>query len=286
MPKIIRNGIAYGKGGKIIVHNGVAYGGSHVAKLVEKTITANGIYTATSDGADGYSAVTVAVPSPTAYAGIAIAKTAADAQHLQYKAFAKADYSRLTAAPIMCKEANDIFPFTTFSLSQDEETATITYCDTTVNVAPSNSNTRVQIPNVDYFTLDGSLDFTHEYAISSRGCLLSFEYEDVPSHVGLVFGKTVSDIEYMAMRALYVPSGSSSSILYKSTFGATMTGNMAEEPIENLGSYTALVPLVSTDGTKHSDGIYKVIYNIGLHGFYEIAGELFFISGGLAIKDE
>lgn len=64
MPKIMHNGIAYGKGGKIIVHNGVAYGGSHVAKLVEKVVTENGVYNASSDHADGYSAVTVAVPTP------------------------------------------------------------------------------------------------------------------------------------------------------------------------------------------------------------------------------
>ena len=51
----MHNGVAYGKGGKIIVHNGVAYGGSHVAKLVEKTITENGVYNASSDGVDGYS---------------------------------------------------------------------------------------------------------------------------------------------------------------------------------------------------------------------------------------
>lgn len=62
MPKIMRNGVAYGKGGKIIVHNGVAYGGSHVAKLVEKTITVNGTYNASSDSVDGYSSVTVDVP--------------------------------------------------------------------------------------------------------------------------------------------------------------------------------------------------------------------------------
>ena len=66
MPKIMRNGVAYGKGGKIIVHNGVAYGGSHVANLVDKTITTNGTYNASADNADGYSAVTVNVSAPPA----------------------------------------------------------------------------------------------------------------------------------------------------------------------------------------------------------------------------
>lgn len=69
MPKIMRNGVAYGKGGKIIVHNGVTYGGSHVAKLVEKTVTANGTYNASSEGVDGYSSVRVAVPQRAANAG-------------------------------------------------------------------------------------------------------------------------------------------------------------------------------------------------------------------------
>ena len=62
MPKIMHNGIAYGKGGKIIIHNGVAYGGSHVAKLIEKTIAVNGTYDASDDGVDGYSSVAVNVP--------------------------------------------------------------------------------------------------------------------------------------------------------------------------------------------------------------------------------
>lgn len=64
MSEIIRNGVGYGKGGGIIIRNGVAYGGKNSSTLATKSIPANGEYTASSDGVDGYSVVSVNVPQP------------------------------------------------------------------------------------------------------------------------------------------------------------------------------------------------------------------------------
>ena len=219
----------------------------------------------------------------TAVAGIATPKTAADAHNIRYKAFAKADYSRLTAGPIMCKEANDIFPFTTFTIDQDEENASLTYSNTTFEVVEySGGNTRMRIPNVDGFTQDGSLDFVDEYAITSNACLLSFAYTSSNPYFSVGFAHSADDTECMAVRSQY-----SGDALTKVTFGTTMSGDMDAERIESNGNYVALVPFVSSNGTKTSKGIYKVIYNtMSLHGFYEVCGDIYFISAGMAIKDE
>lgn len=64
MSEIIRNGVEYGKGGGVIIRNGVTYGGKNSSTLATKSISANGEYTASSDGVDGYSAVSVNVPQP------------------------------------------------------------------------------------------------------------------------------------------------------------------------------------------------------------------------------
>ena len=65
MSEIIRNGVGYGKGGGVIIRNGVTYGGKNSSTLATKSISANGDYTASSDGVDGYSVVSVSVPQPT-----------------------------------------------------------------------------------------------------------------------------------------------------------------------------------------------------------------------------
>jgi hypothetical protein len=252
--------------------------------LITKSITANGTYSAADDSADGYSAVTVAVPLDNAYFGTPIAKTSADAVHIRFKEFPSGTYGKFKAGPVMCSEFNDIFPFTSFSIASNQETAQMTYSNTTAQLSVYNANyPRITVPNVDYFTL-GMSSFTDDYAISSKAGILSFQYEAANPYVVLALGGTTNSGECMVLAANY---DDESSYLIKYSFGTVMSGDMLEHRVSSyVGGGVALVPIQSDDGTKIMDGLYRVLYGENLHGFYEICGQLFFVSAGIAIKDE
>lgn len=251
--------------------------------LTTKTITANGTYNASSDNADGYSAVTVNVPIPSSdcIGGFPVVKTAANLQHMQYKAFSKDDYGRLTAGVIMCKEANEIFPFDTFSAEQDNSSATFTYCNSEIRAYNNTSNGVIKVVDVDYYTQDGSLSFVDEYAISSKACLLSFPYTSSDPYTAVVFGQDKNGSD-----CIIFPSDYRSELLYYEGFGSSMSSTKMYREYFNYHNYAVLVPYISRDGTKVADGIYAVLCNTLLHGLYEIGGSIFFISAGIAIKDE
>ena len=59
--------------------------------------------------------------------------------------------------------------------------------------------------------------------------------------------------------------------------------------VTEIGNYVSLSPLRKTQHTPTTfiDGLFKVDFGAaGLNGFYEIGGQLFYISAGIAIKDE
>ena len=63
MGKLMLNDRCYTGSDNLLVLNDEGYSGGRIANLIEKTITDNGIYSASDDGADGYSEVTVDVAS-------------------------------------------------------------------------------------------------------------------------------------------------------------------------------------------------------------------------------
>ena len=254
------------------------------SNLTTKTIIQNGTYTASTDNVDGYSAVTVAVPLDNVYFGTPIAKTSADTVHIRFKEFPSGTYGKFKAGPVMCSEFNDIFPFTSFSIASNQESAQMTYSNTTAQLFIYNATyPRIIVPNVDYYTLSMS-SFTDDYAISSKAGILSFQYEAANPYVVLAFGKTTNSGECMVFAANY---NDASRYLIKNSFGTVMSGDSLEHWVSSyVSGGVALVPIQSDDGTKIMDGLYRVIYGENLHGFYEICGQLFFVSAGIAIKDE
>lgn len=59
MGKLMLNDRCYTGSDNLLMLNDESYSGGRIANLIEKNITANGIYLASDDGADGYSKVTV-----------------------------------------------------------------------------------------------------------------------------------------------------------------------------------------------------------------------------------
>lgn len=216
--------------------------------------------------------------------GTATARTAADAQHIQYKVFSTSTYARKKCCPIMASEVNEIFPFTTFELSADQETANLTYSNTEFQIAPLGNYTRITIPDVDWFTFDGITNYFNEYAISTKAAMMSFLYKNTPKYVSICFGKTSSNTDCLAIQS--DKYSDDTQMLMKYSFGTTMLGDCLIRNENSCSGRVILIPYCSNDGTQEMEGIYDVLCGTDLHGFYEINDTLFFISAGLAIKDE
>lgn len=266
--------------------------------LTTKTITENGTYSAVSDNADGYSSVTVNVPEISGYYGIPVAKTDADVKHLAYEVFSTENFApNAILAITMGYAANDnrfdIDSFTVDSWSEGVPTGvTLTYGTAQPKVFAYDSTYAAMRLNdlSDYARIRKSSPYETIYLISSKAMLISSPVGDydITTYGAFALGRDVINNDksawwnyvyqsgnYLEVRAHKIGSGSVSQEQYKT--------------VTSIGNYVSLSPLMVTEGTPTTfiDGLYKVDFGpVGLNGFYEIGGQLFYISAGIAIKDE
>ena len=268
--------------------------------LTTKTITANGTYAASTDNVDGYSSVTVNVPEVSGYFGVPVAKTAADAKHLVYETFSTIDYaSNSILAVTMEAAANDnrfdIDSYTVDSSSGGVPTGiTLTYGSAQPKVYVYDSTyAAMTLANAgDYARITYPAPYETIYLISSKAMLISSPVGnyDVPTYGVFALGRHVmSDSNNKAAwwNCVYQTNNYIEKTAYKIGPGSTFRESGKNPAV--IGSYVSLSPLTVTEGNPNTfiDGLFKVDFGpAGLNGFYGIGGQLFYISAGIAIKDE
>lgn len=266
--------------------------------LTTKTINENGTYSAVSDNADGYSSVTVNVPEISGYYGIPVAKTAADVKHLAFETFSTEDYATKTILAVTMEAAAndnrfDIDSYTIDSSSGGVPTGvTLNYGTTQPKVyAYDSTYAAMRLNNLsNYARIRKSEPYETAYLISSKAMLITSPVGDygITTYGVFALGRDVinnaksawwnyqyQSSDYLEMRAFKIGSE------------AAIQDNYAG--IATIGSYVSLSPLRETEYAPNTfiDGLFKVDFGPpGLNGFYEVGGQLFYISAGIAIKDE
>lgn len=265
----------------------------------EKTITENGVYNASDDGVDGYSSVTVNVPKDSGYFGIPVAKTAADAKHLVYETFSTVDYASNTVLAVTMEAAAndnrfDINSYTVDSSSGGVPTGvTLNYGTTQPKVyAYDSTYAATKLNNIsDYARIRKSEPFETAYLISSKAMLITAPLYDygVTTYSAFALGRDVINDTKSAWWNYQYHTGTSYLELRSYKVGSEGATQEQQERVTEIGSYVSLSPLRKTQYTPTTfiDGLFKVDFGaVGLNGFYEIGGQLFYISAGIAIKDE
>lgn len=232
------------------------------------------------------------------YFGIPVAKTAADAKHLVYETFSTADYaSNSILAVTMETAANDsrfdIDSYTVDSSSGGVPTGvTLTYGTTQPKVyAYDSSYAAMRLNNLsDYARIRKSEPYETAYLISSKAMLISSPVGDygVTTYGAFALGR---DVINNAKSAWWNYQYQSSDYLEVRGYKVGSEGANQEQyvAVTEIGNYVSLSPLRKTQYTPTTfiDGLFKVDFGAaGLNGFYEIGGQLFYISAGIAIKDE
>lgn len=272
-------------------------GGS--ATLVEKSINQNGTYKASDDSADGYSKVSVDVDVPqNGYFGIPVAKTAADVKHLAFETFSTEDYAINTILAVTMEAAAndsrfDIDSYTVDSSSGGVPTGiTLTYGSAQPKVyAYDSSYAAMRLNSLgDYARIRKSEPYETAYLISSKAMLITSPVGDYDftTYGAFALGR---DVVNNAKSAWWNYQYKSSDYLEMRAFKVGSEAAIQEHyaGITTIGSYVSLSPLreIEYASTTFIDGLFKVDFGPpGLNGFYEIGGQLFYISAGIAIKDE
>lgn len=251
--------------------------------LTTKTITANGTYNASSDGADGYSSVTVNVPTDDAYFGIPAAKTFADTHNLEHKIFSTTEYNRLEVLPSMFLYSSSVFDYD--SMYDSDTEVHLYFGNVQAKAAPYTDD-----PSWALGTYDGSFSDTFRVNISSG---TDWNAEMVANSDAVLMMAPRAD-GYMSMA--FGRAGTNKcawwSCYYNGNFRTVKSfgetpGYYTDLTINTRGNYMLLVPLMNEAGTAIVDGLYQVIYgDPQICGFYEVGGKIFYIAAGLAIIDE
>lgn len=258
--------------------------------LISRSITENGTYNASSDGADGYSSVTVNVPTDEAYFGVPIAKTFADTHNLEHKIFSTTEYDRLEVLPSMFLYSSSVFDYDSM---YDSDTEVHLYFGNVQAVTRPHSGGD---PSWTLGTYGGSFSDTFRVNISSS---TDWDAEMVANSDAVLmmaprYDSDTSMSGYMSMS--FGRAGTNKcawwSCYYQGKFRTVKSfgetpGYYTDLTINTRGNYMLLVPLMNEAGTAIVDGLYQVIYgNPQLCGFYEVGGQIFYIAAGIAIKDE
>jgi len=251
----------------------------------EKTITENGVYNASDDGADGYSSVTVNVPKDSGYFGIPIAKTFADTHNLEHKIFSTTEYDRLELLPSMFLYSSSVFDYDSVTTTSDTEA-----CLYFGNVQAKTSPYQEVDPSWTLGTYGGSFSDTFRVNISSS---TDWDAEMVANSDAVLMMAPRAD-GYMSMS--FGRAGANKcawwSCYYEGEFRTVKSfgetpGRYTDLTINTRGNYMLLAPLIDNSGTSVVDGLYQVLYgDPQLCGFYEVGGQIFYIAAGIAIKDE
>lgn len=232
------------------------------------------------------------------YFGIPVAKTAADAKHLVYETFSTEDYaSNSILAVTMEAAANDsrfdIDSYTVDSSSGGVPTGvTLEYGTTQPKVyAYDSSYAAMRLNNLsDYARIRKSEPYETAYLISSKAMFISSPVGDygVTTYGAFALGR---DVINNAKSAWWNYQYQSTDYLEVRGYKVGSEGASQEQyaAVTEIGNYVSLSPLRKTQYTPTTfiDGLFKVDFGTaGLNGFYEIGGQLFYISAGIAIKDE
>jgi len=260
-------------------------GGGGSATLIEKTATENGVYNASDDSADGYSKFTVAVPTDDAYFGIPVAKTFADTHNLEHKIFSTTEYDRLEVLPSMFLYSSSVFDYDSVTTTSNTE-ARLYFG----NVQAKTSPYQEVDPSWTLGTYGGNFSDTFRVNISSS---TDWDAEMVANSNAVLMMAPRAD-GYMSMS--FGRAGANKcawwSCYYQGEFRTVKSfgetpGHYTDLTINTRGNYMVLAPLMDNSGTSIVDGLYQVLYgDPQLCGFYEVGGQLFYISAGIAIKDE
>jgi hypothetical protein len=259
----------------------ISTGGS--GDLITKSIIANGTYNASSDGADGYSSVTVNVPTDDAYFGIPVAKTFADTHNLEHKIFSTTEYDRLEVLPSMFLYSSSVFDYD--SMYDSDTEVHLYFGDVQAVASPYSSD-----PSWKLGTYDGSFSDTFRVNISSG---TDWDAEMVATSDAVLMMAPRAD-GYMSMA--FGRAGTNKcawwSCFYQNKFRTVKSfgetpGYYTDLTINTRGNYVLLMPMMDNSGTSVVDGLYQVVCgDPQLCGFYEVDGKIFYIAAGLAIIDE
>ena len=232
------------------------------------------------------------------YFGIPVAKTAADAKHLVYETFSTEDYATNTILAVTMEAAAnddrfDIDSYTVDSSSGGIPTGiTLTYGSAQPKVfAYDSSIAAMRLNNLsDYARIRKSEPYETAYLISSKAMLITSPVGDygVTTYGAFALGRDViNDTKSAWWNYQYQSSD------YLEVRGFKVGSDSAQQEhyagITTIGSYVSLSPLRENEYAPSTfiDGLFKVDFGAaGLNGFYEIGGQLFYISAGIAIKDE
>lgn len=249
--------------------------------LDTKSIVLNGTYNATDDNLEGYSSISVHVPaSSDEYYGTGTVKTFADT-NFKHASFSTADYGKTEAVPAMFLAAANEFDFDSVSTPSTTETL-LTYGNATARayeVYSDNPGATLEYAG-DYFRFVGVLPWEAQYVISSKAALLTIPRGGTGSELRtyMAFGFGRMGVNSNAKAAVWSTAYESS---YRTAFswGIRTQGYYDLKPT-GFSSNKLLIPL-------GIDGLYQLaIGQLTDEGLYEIDGEIFYISGGIAIKDE
>lgn len=251
--------------------------------LTTKTITANGTYNASSDGADGYSSVTVNVPTDDAYFGVPVAKTFADTHNLEHKIFSTTEYDRLELLPSMFLYSSSVFDYD--SMYDSDREVRLYFGNVQAVTSPYSGD-----PSWALGTYGGDFSDTFRVNISSG---TDWDAEMVANSDAVLMMAPRAN-GYMSMS--FGRAGANKcawwSCYYEGAFRTVKSfgetpSSYADLTINTRGNYVLLVPLMDNSGTSVVDGLYQVLYgDPQLCGFYEVGGKIFYIAAGLAIIDE
>lgn len=234
------------------------------------------------------------------YFGIPVAKTAADAKHLVYETFSTEDYASKTILAVTMEAAAndnmfDIDSYTVDSSSGGAPTGvTLNYGTTQPKVYAYDSDyAAMKLNNIsDYARMRKSEPYETAYLISSKAMLITSpigDYGGITTYGVFALGRDVINNTKSAWWNYQYKSSSDYLEVRGYKVGSESANQEQYAAVTEIGSYVSLSPLRKTQYTPTTfiDGLFKVDFGaVGLNGFYEIGGQLFYISAGIAIKDE
>lgn len=231
------------KSGKTAFVLGEKVTGSHVcpsaveATLTEKTITQNGVYSASDDNADGFSEVTVNVTAEGS--GVLTEKTITENGTYNASSDNADGYSSVTVNVPSSSSA----PSGSLSITENGTFDVTNYARAVVNVAAEFQSDAVKSGSISFTGSDETKEFLHGFSSSPRMIFLlkeaPFKYNEHVALFSTDFTSTSGDMGFqICMTAFLVKSTSDGTIsVNKRDYSGAVTFDSSKITVSNAGSY-------------------------------------------------
>ena len=231
------------KSGKTAYVLGEKVTGSHVcpsapsATLVEKSITQNGVYSASDENADGFSEVTVNVPSGSG--SVLVEKTITQNGTFNASADSADGYSSVTVNV----PSSAVTPSGALNISENGTFDVTNYASAIVNVAAALQSDAVKSGSISFTGSDETKEFVHGFSASPRMILLlkevPFLYNEHVALFSTAFTSNSGDMGFqICMTAFLVKSTSDGTIsVNKRDYSGAVTFDSSKITVSNAGSY-------------------------------------------------